>query len=234
MVSSQTKWLSNASADGLAATKEKYVYYGSHSGIDSALLPGVQVSVLGPPTPNQHPPIAHQVEHRDDYWVRLTRNFERNLASSFSRPRTLPDSFSAIGPEGWMVRRLQNSIPDQALQLVRWLDDEMNNTSVILLLRIRDTRLLFAGDAQGENWDYSMARDRTELEKIDLYKVGHHGSRNATPELLVKAWQRKRRRNMTAVMSTLSGFYGDSLDHTEVPRTRLVAALRSLMKDRFF
>lgn len=49
---------------------------------------------------------------------------------------------------------------------------------------------LFGGDAQIENWSYLLDQaekdpsQRKKLEKVDLYKVGHHGSRNATPKSL--------------------------------------------------
>ena len=71
----------------------------------------------------------------------------------------------------------------------------MNNTSVVLLIKAGDRRLLFSGDAQLESWKWitqaspHAARNRTRLAKVDLYKVGHHGSRNATPKTsLYKLW----------------------------------------------
>ncbi len=73
------------------------------------------------------------------------------------------------------------------LRIVRTVDDALNNTSVILLFEAGTRRLLFPGDAQIENWSYALKHEDTAdlregLDQVDLYKVGHHGSRNATPE----------------------------------------------------
>ena len=75
---------------------------------------------------------------------------------------------------------------EQLLQIVRMLDQQMNNTSVILIFQVRKKLLLFPGDAQIENWEYALVRRSTKalLRNVDLYKVGHHGSRNATPKTL--------------------------------------------------
>ena len=73
----------------------------------------------------------------------------------------------------------------------------MNNTSVILLFEV-GARPLFPGDAQVENWSYALedAPDheatRALLADVDLYKVGHHGSLNATPKKLLWEGFRKR------------------------------------------
>ena len=62
------------------------------------------------------------------------------------------------------------------------------------------------------------------LRGVDLYKVGHHGSRNATPRTLFNLWTepRTRDRKMTALMSTKPGvFPGKPGSGTEVPRQTL-------------
>jgi hypothetical protein len=119
------------------------------------------------------------------------------------------------------------------LRLTRALDDAMNNTSVVLLFKAGERRLLFPGDAQIENWSYSLTAQTREAKKlraglpeVDLYKVGHHGSRNATPRSLVAFWQ-NRKIKLTSVMSTLPGVHGKKKE-TAVPRETLTAALAQL------
>src|SRR5437867_12940176 len=77
------------------------------------------------------------------------------------------------------------------------LDSDTNNTSLALAFELNDGRvLLFPGDAQVGNWEswhvdadgkprswQVNGRDviaRKLLERTVLYKVGHHGSHNAT------------------------------------------------------
>jgi hypothetical protein len=120
-------------------------------------------------------------------------------------------------------------------RLVRKLDDALNNTSLILLLRIGELDLLFPGDAQIENWQATLDEAQVDealakrLANIDLYKVGHHGSRNATPRTLHTLWTDRDagRPRPTALMSTRSGFHGDT-PATAVPRATLVTAIEEV------
>src|SRR3984885_8383923 len=54
-------------------------------------------------------------------------------------------------------------------------------------------KLLFPGDAQIENWQFALQQNkyRSLLSSVNLYKVGHHGSRNATPKSLWKLFKNK-------------------------------------------
>jgi hypothetical protein len=117
---------------------------------------------------------------------------------------------------------------------VRNLDDAMNNTSVILLLEIGEKVLLFPGDAQIENWSYALSKTDTVeplLTNVNLYKVGHHGSLNATPKTLWGLFKNKgdaaNAQRLITLMSTRPGKHGSIANHTEVPRTPLVDALKA-------
>jgi hypothetical protein len=109
----------------------------------------------------------------------------------------------------------------------------LNNTSVILLFEVGNKKLLFPGDAQIENWSYALSHTRVRqmLAGVDLYKVGHHGSRNATPKSL---WNLFTRRSATSepgrlrtVLSTMARKFGDVDRGTEVPRASLVQTLKA-------
>ena len=117
----------------------------------------------------------------------------------------------------------------------------MNNTSLILLFEVGTKKLLFAGDAQIENWLYALktapdsAQVRELLADVALYKVGHHGSLNATPKTLWNLFQHKSEDpnfpdRLTTVMSTMAGKHGSSSRSTEVPREKLVSALTNQSK----
>ena len=141
------------------------------------------------------------------------------------------------GPVRWLTDQLSRQQVNSLMRIVRILDDVLNNTSVILLFEVpgaRPLKLLFPGDAQIENWEYALkkvpaAERKANLEllrRIDLYKVGHHGSRNATPRTLFNLWNEEQTIShpMTVVLSTKASVHGESIA-TAVPRKTLVAAL---------
>jgi len=59
----------------------------------------------------------------------------------------------------------------------------------MLMLEISGTFLLFPGDAQWGTWNAVMEDPEWKqlLERIAFYKIGHHGSHNATPKDFVEA-----------------------------------------------
>jgi hypothetical protein len=93
--------------------------------------------------------------------------------------------------------------------------------------------LLFPGDAQIENWQFALGQKKYQalLRNVNLYKVGHHGSRNATPMDLWKHFEKRSKRKgparLKSLMSTMAGKHGHEHTKTEVPRTTLVNALQS-------
>jgi hypothetical protein len=140
-----------------------------------------------------------------------------------------------IGPVRWLTEKVRKQQVASLLRIVRSLDDWLNNTSLILLIRAGDRRLLFPGDAQVENWRYALKalpnaaerkRIRSELAQVDLYKVGHHGSRNATPRSLFRLWAPwgAPDRIVVSLLSSKEGEYGESIA-TAVPLAKLMAAL---------
>jgi hypothetical protein len=150
-----------------------------------------------------------------------------------------PDTAHAFGPVGpvrWLTDRMGRQQLNSLYRIVRILDGVLNNTSIILLIDVgkgtKPLRLLFGGDAQIENWEYALKqpRNRALLRDVDIYKVGHHGSRNATPRTLFNLWQetKTKERDMWALLSTKAGIHGD-FPETAVPRETLVAALDTRM-----
>jgi len=218
-----------------AMGKNVYVYHGSDSGL-GAVLPGIQVTVLGPPTLRQTDSIRKQKSRdEDEFWMLAPKRLGDALSAEQEDQPLFPDAKTIPGKrlyteQRWLARRIDQTAGELTLSLVRALDAQMNNTSVILLFRAGNKSLLFPGDAQIENWRYALQSELAPLlNDVDLYKVGHHGSRNATPMSL---WKRFEKRNpkpgpdrLTSVMSTKHGKHGSESKHTEVPRRSLVDAL---------
>jgi hypothetical protein len=94
-------------------------------------------------------------------------------------------------------RRIDDDWMDVASGLALWLNSVVNNTSLALAIELveSDSVLMFVADAQIGNWEswgelsWTVRDANGETKKVDiadlfgrtvLYKVGHHGSHNAT------------------------------------------------------
>lgn len=224
--------------------KNEYVRAGSRTAL-TELLPGVNVTVLGPPTLEQWPAIKRQRSRDENEFWMLQAAAGRTVDAGPRSPAApiFPDDDAMPAAEApiearWLLHRLQRIRAEQMLSLVRILDAAMNNTSLVLLFETGGKSFLFAGDAQIENWSYALSQDeiREKLRRVDMYKVGHHGSRNATPKTLWELFDKKRKKaradespadgSMTTMISTLPDVHGEESRNTEVPRRTLVRALR--------
>jgi hypothetical protein len=148
------------------------------------------------------------------------------------------------GARKLMEAALRDAQPDAALAAASQLNSFLNNQSLVVLFTFKEKNLLFVGDAQAGNWqhwlfgvdtpDKSATRPLSPdaqkiLTSLDFYKVGHHGSGNATPKTVVNTMS-KGSRKFAAMCSTEKGVYGkenpqDPSAGTEVPRMPLLSAL---------
>jgi hypothetical protein len=229
--------LSNMSAvENLMKMGKRHYYlnYGSRSGLES-VLPGVKIRVLGPPNLKQSEEITSQrSKDEDEFWQlqAMSNKFviQKN-PSVFPSARTY-SATNAPGATRWFVQRVRALRGEQLLSVVRALDKVMNNTSLILLFEASGKKLLFPGDAQIENWSYALSKPAVKrlLAGVDLYKVGHHGSRNATPRTLWDGFKKRSdkqtRNRLETFVSTMPGKHGKTTSKTEVPRKTLVEALK--------
>jgi hypothetical protein len=133
--------------------------------------------------------------------------------------------------------------PDAALVAATQLNSFLNNQSLVVLFSFKGKNLLFVGDAQAGNWEHwiygtddpdkkasgTITDDAQRiLSNLDFYKVGHHGSSNATPIPVAKMME-KNANKFPAMCSTQAGVYGkenvlDASVGTEVPRAPLLSA----------
>lgn len=214
-----------------------YVYAGKATDLQT-FLPGVKVEVLGPPTVKQHEGVRKQRQTDDDqFWKFAARANVLATAPESAQPfRHFSQVSGGAAPPWarWVVKGLRQAHGEQQLGLVRALDSAMNNTSVILLFECKGLKLLFPGDAQIENWEYALNQHAIlkRLRGVRVYKVGHHGSTNATPKTLWNNWfpqstkPKAVKQRMVTFMSTKEGKHGSESSGTEVPRTKLVTALK--------
>ena len=127
--------------------------------------------------------------------------------------------------------------PAMLLTAAKQLDAFLNNQSLVVLFMFNGRKLLFAGDAQAGNWESWLfdtatpsktgqglplsAQGAAILRNLQFYKVGHHGSTNATPIAAVEAMGE----GITALCSTQSDTFGSVANQSEVPRGPLLDAL---------
>ena len=118
--------------------------------------------------------------------------FPTTVAIPIERARAMPffqDNYWADKRAQW--RRIDTDWLGAASDLALAMQSATNNTSLVLAIEFDDGDvLLFAGDAQVGNWlswqDRKWTIDGREVTGPDLlartifYKVGHHGSHNAT------------------------------------------------------
>jgi len=134
--------------------------------------------------------------------------------------------------------------PDMLAVAAAKIENFLNNQSLVVLFEFGGKKLLFAGDAQGGNWEYWLfktdapQKDPTKageivetskdlLQTIDFYKVGHHGSTNATPIQAVEAAIARPQgsNGFISMCSTQDGVFGSRENKSEVPRLELMNAL---------
>lgn len=216
-----------------------YVNFGSKSGLE-AVLPGVKVHVLGPPNLKQTQSIKKEKDRDANEFWQFAAFWRFQAAAGAAAEEQTPlfpdaEAHEAHGIPAnvrWFVGRAQKIRGEQLMELVRSLDTAMNNTSVILLFQVGGKSFLFPGDAQIENWQFALSQDSVKemLKGVDVYKVGHHGSLNATPKSLWALFEHKHEEEvpgrLTTVVSTKPGKHGSVQSHTEVPRSTLVAELQ--------
>ncbi|MGB7546606.1 MAG: hypothetical protein WBM14_02565 [Terracidiphilus sp.] len=216
--------------------RPRFLQYGSPSGLEnSKILPGVKVHVLGPPTLKEQN-IKKYAQNSDEYWIAckywgLQESASHLLGNaSLFRGQSLKTKKVQPFQARWFIQHADAAFKSNVLGIVTALDSFLNNTSLILLFEIGGKKLLFPGDAQLENWSWALSQPGTKnlLKDVDVYKVGHHGSRNATPMTLWKMFAKRRGMSRSGVlktmMSTSAGVYGKT-EASKVPSANLVKAL---------
>ena len=161
---------------------------GHHRTFSTTALPGVKVHVLGPSRSRDI--IRDMDPPKGESFLRLHGALKSPSGMPPppfpSEPRhdqnpgtgtMLQDDLAAIQRAG--------SLSDLAVAVA--LDKAVNGTSLMLVLEIAGSYLLFPGDAQWGTWLAAMADPewRDILSRVSFYKIGHHGSHNATPRKFV-------------------------------------------------
>lgn len=166
----------------------------SGESFDSPALPGVKIHAMGP---SHDPTVIADMENDSEFFHLL------GSGSSFSDPQLRPFR------QDWVLNRSEyNSnqnykdlkLSDKDIKGIgafgsadefgaaAKVEGAVNGTSLMLMFEIGSGYLLFPGDAQWGTWDEAMKNPKwaSLLGKTTFYKVGHHGSHNATPKKFVE------------------------------------------------
>ncbi|HUP18262.1 MAG TPA: hypothetical protein VM848_19710 [Acidimicrobiia bacterium] len=184
-------------------------------------LPGVDVHVLGP-SDDESALTAMDPPHEESFLhaVSPTSSPEDRVQLPF--PEWEPPSDFAGRPDEKIFELLKRLSSSSALLGAAALESAVNNTSLMLAFEIGDAVLLFPGDSQWGSWQLS--RDDSQhmdlLRRCTFYKVGHHGSHNASPRFFLED---KRLTNLwgAAISVTPHGSY------TRIPKQELLDHLNN-------
>ncbi len=139
-------------------------------------------------------------------------------------------------------RTVDNDWLQESAALALQLDKSINNTSLVLAFELVATGkvLLFVGDSELESWKswqdltFELPRGGGKIKATDLlartvfYKVGHHGSGNATLRAALEAMVHPE---LVAAVPTDSDF-ATNKKHWDMPAAKLAPALRTQAKGR--
>lgn len=139
-------------------------------------------------------------------------------------------------------RKIELEWLDQASRLALYLDSYTNNSSLVLAFELVKSKkvLLFAADAQTGNWlswkdiiwkDVAAGfTSKSLLQNTVLYKVGHHGSHNAT---LVEGLESMEHEELVAMISVDKSDPNITKDNGwKMPATNLYKRLKEKTKFR--
>ncbi|NMN06747.1 MULTISPECIES: hypothetical protein [unclassified Novosphingobium] len=229
---------------GFANTPSKVAYLKAG---DDAPLPDVltkmqlSAEILGPPT---DPKLVSQMDGKNhQYLDQLDASTGKTDSSPLFGGQFNSDGGAfgdeILGQNGLLnvTRKIAQAQPDVIRAIAQQADNTINNQSIVVLFEFNGKKLLFAGDAQWGNWQNLLfggafgapghtaltEEAKAILKSIDFYKVGHHGSTNATPVDALDAM----RDGIVAMCSTAVGAYGSEKNKSEVPRVPLMDALKA-------
>ena len=180
---------------------------------------GLTVKVLGPPRDpaflaKMDPPAGERFLRMNGSQLEAANGVKPFLAKWLFRPGK-NSTFPVLDDQD---RGLLTQLAEDPEALAFALDQAINNTSVVTLFSYRGKYLLLPGDAQYGNWNSWLSQDGSDelLAEVDFYKVGHHGSFNATPK---KAVAKMTKGKFAAMAST------QSVPWASIPLTKLVTAV---------
>lgn len=153
-------------------------------------VPGVTAHILGP---SRDPNVVKRMKPpRSVAWLKAAADERPENADTkplfdqaYAVPTVLVNSEipAALQSASRSLDLESLSNTEELLAAAAILENSVNNTSIYFVLDVKGTRLVFVGDSQYGAWEHVL-NDPDSLKLVTdpaFYKVGHHGSHNATP-----------------------------------------------------
>jgi beta-lactamase superfamily II metal-dependent hydrolase len=193
---------------------------------ETPALPGVEIHVLGPSfdedvirdmDPQRGESYLQFLMTRNEPAAKRLRPFSSKWTMRLSEYRRAHTHLMVTDQD---IKELANVGDGSEFDLAAKLEKAVNGTSLMLVFSIGRARLLFPGDAQWGTWKAALAVPewRDLLSSTVFYKIGHHGSHNATPRTFVEKYLSKK---FSAMVSTRK-----VSKWPDIPRLPLLKALR--------
>jgi beta-lactamase superfamily II metal-dependent hydrolase len=169
-------------------------------------LPGVTTYVLGPP---RDPKLRKSRKVPSDWGLSDGVMTSAATGGALEAPfgdewRVEPERLPAQRPFQEKTLNSMRKFSEDLLHAARAVDGFLNGESLVLVVEFGRARLLLPGDAEVGTW--SVILDNGEAlamaASATFFKVGHHGSHNATPLVFVRDHLAK---GTSAVISTQKG-----------------------------
>lgn len=169
--------------------KSKPRQRGNNRILETEALPGVKVHVLGPSRSGDV--IRDMDPPKGESFLRLrgATELRTGLPPAPFHTRFRKEKYIGAGTlPASDLKEIQRAGSLSELAVAVALDKAVNGTSLMLMLEVSGTFLLFPGDAQWGTWKAVMEDPEWKemLGRVAFYKIGHHGSHNATPKDFVE------------------------------------------------
>jgi beta-lactamase superfamily II metal-dependent hydrolase len=248
---------SQGTAEAFALVKSWYPvrsrkYLNPGDAFEPDWLPGVRVYVLGPPKALE---MLHKTKGKEDtemyralaqscgFAAAALNEEEPGTLSPFdgkyAREKLCDTLAKSYESEPW--RGIQNDWLLSATRMALQADSYTNNTSLVLAFELKHSGkvLLFVGDAQIGNWESwkslefengsgGKVKAADLLARTTYYKVGHHGSHNAT--LVENGLLSMTAADFHAAIPT-NEHWAQRVRHWSMPNHNLYAALKERSTD---
>ena len=192
---------------------------GSPTRISTNVLPGVRAFVLGP---SKSPDVIRDMDPPSGKtYLRQGAGGDGSKSSfePFEDDWPIePENYSWMGLDNRDRDAIRTASTSWDPAITVALESAVNGTSLVLVFEVGDAVLFFPGDAQWGTWNALLnnAKSADLLERTSFWKVGHHGSHNATPMEFVA---QRLPAACCAMMSTKTGKW------KTIPRQPLIDAI---------